>query len=80
MIMNRKALEPAYEAARSWVLQPVGRPPPGWAHMLRSGLATWLQERQEASSLAAPEVALDPRPNSSGLLTIVAAMIAEVCS
>lgn len=47
--------------------------------MLRSGLAFFLQERQEASSLAAPEVALDLRPDCSGLLTIVAAMIVEVC-
>ena len=77
--MNQKALEPAYEAARSWALQPVGRPPPGWAHMVRSGLAIWMQERQPAERLAAPEVALDPRPDCSGLLTIVAAMIGEVC-
>ena len=49
--------------------------------MLRSGLATWLQESAiKLSSLASPEVALDPRPDRSGLLTIVAAMIAEVCS
>lgn len=77
--MNWKALEPAYEAARSWTLHPVGRPPPGWAHMVRHGLATWMQERQPMGSLAAPEVALIPQPTCSGLLTIVAAMIAEVC-
>ncbi len=77
--MNREALEPAYEAARSWALQPVGRPPPGWAHMVRHGLATWMRERQPAASLAAPEVAFLKRSDYSPLLTIVAAMIAEVC-
>lgn len=77
--MNRKALEPAYEAARSWALQPISRPPPGWAHMVCSGLAAWMRERPLEGSLAVPEVVLDPRPACSGLLTIVAAMIAEVC-
>lgn len=77
--MNREALEPAYEAARSWALQPVGRPPPGWAGMVRYGLATWMRERQPEGSLAAPEVTFLKRPECSGLLTIVAAMIAEVC-
>lgn len=77
--MKREALEPAYEAARSWALQPVGRPPPTWAHVLRHGLAIWMRERPPARSLVAPEVALLKRPDCSGLLTIVAAMIAEVC-
>ncbi len=78
--MNRKALEPAYEAARSWALQPISRPPPGWAHIVCSGLATWMRERQPEARLAAPEGTRDPRPDGSGLLTILAAMIAEVCS
>jgi hypothetical protein len=78
--MNRNALEPAYEAARSWALQPISRPPPGWAHMVCSGLANWMRERQLETRLAAPEGARDPRPDGSGLLTILAAMIAEVCS
>ena len=77
--MNRSEREPAYEVARSWALQPVSHPPPGWAHMVRHGLATWMRERQPSIRLAAPEVALDPRPDCSGLLTIVAAMIGEVC-
>jgi hypothetical protein len=77
--MNNSELEPAYEAARSWALQPVGRPPPRWAQMVRYGLAIWMRERPPAVSLAASEVALPKRSNCSGLLTIVAAMIAEVC-
>ena len=77
--MNWKALEPAYEAARLWALQPISRPPPGWAHIVRSGLAIWMRERQPEGSLLAPQVALIKRSDCSGLLTIVATMIAEVC-
>jgi hypothetical protein len=77
--MNGKALEPIYEAARSWALQPLSRPPPGWAQMVRSGLATWMRERPEAGSLVASGVVPPKRSDCSGLLTIVAAMIAEVC-
>jgi hypothetical protein len=76
--MNWEALESAYEATRSWALHPVGRPPPGWAQMVRSGLATWMRERQPEVSLAAPEAFLKT-PACSPLLIIVAAMIAEVC-
>jgi hypothetical protein len=72
-------LEPAYEAARSWVLQPVSHPPPGWAHMVRSGLASWMRERQLSARHTASEESLLKRSDCSGLLTIVAAMIAEVC-
>jgi hypothetical protein len=72
-------LEPAYEAARSWALQPVSHPPPGWAHMVRYGLATWMRERQPSVRQAAPEIAPLKGPDCSGLLTIVAAMIGEVC-
>ena len=77
--MNRKELEPAYEAARSWALQPVSHPPPGWAHMVRSGLATWMRERQPSARLPMPPEALLKKSDCSGLLTIVAAMIGEVC-
>jgi hypothetical protein len=77
--MNWKALEGAYEAARSWALQPISRPPPGWAHMVRYGLAIWMRERQPAVNLAVSGVALPKKSDGSGLLTIVAAMIAEVC-
>jgi hypothetical protein len=78
--MNGKALEPAYEAARSWALQPISRPPPAWAHIVRSGLAIWMRERPSEGSLVSPDIALIKRLDGSGLLTIVAAMIAEVCS
>ena len=70
--------EPAYEAARSWALQPVGRPPPGWAQMVRTGIATWV--REEHRPTVPPAVTSQPVHLSvSPLLTIVAAMIAEVC-
>ncbi len=70
--------EPAYEAARSWALQPAGRPPPGWAHMVRTGIATWVREEHRPTvppALTSQPVHLSVSP----LLTIVAAMIAEVC-
>ena len=70
--------EPAYEAARSWALQPVGRPPPGWAQMVRTGIATWV--REEHGPTVPPALTSQPVHLSvSPLLTIVAAMIAEVC-
>ena len=70
--------EPAYEAARSWALQPVGRPPPGWAQMVRTGIATWV--REEHRPTVPPARTSQPVHLSvSPLLTIVAAMIAEVC-
>ncbi len=77
--MNHSELEPAYEAVRTWALHPVSHPPPGWAHLVRYGLATWMRERPPSVRQAVPEVALDPRPDCSGLLSIVAAMIVEVC-
>ena len=77
--MNRSELEPAYEAVRAWALQPVSHPPPGWVQMVRYGLATWMRERQPLVRQAAPPEALLKRSDGSGLFTIVAAMIAEVC-
>ncbi len=71
-------MEPAYEAARMWALHPVGRPPSGWAQILRTGMATWVQERHPPMPSQVHESA-SPRPGSSPLLTIVAAMIGEVC-
>ncbi len=76
--MMTSELEPTYETARSWALHPVSHPPPGWAHMMRHGLATWMREWQP-SVQEAPEVAVLKRSDCSPLLTIVAAMIAEVC-
>ena len=71
--------EPAYEAARLWALQPASHPPPGWAQIVRHGLATWVQERQPEANRPSPQETFLKRSHCSGLLTIVAAMIAEVC-
>jgi hypothetical protein len=71
-------LEPAYEAARSWALHPVSHPPPRWAHMVRHGLATWMREWQP-SVPQTPQEAVLKRSDCCGLLTIVAAMMTEVC-
>ncbi len=77
--MRLSALEPTYEAARGWALQPVSHPPAGWAPIVRHGLATWMQERRPATCQAAPQAPVLKRSDRSGLLTLVAAMIAEVC-
>ena len=37
--MKTLELQPAYEAARLWTVHPVSHPPPGWAQMVRAGLA-----------------------------------------
>ena len=71
-------MEPAYEAARMWALHPVSHPPPGWAQILRAGVASFVRERQ------APLVSVSHSPqgahfSGTPLLTLVAAMIAEVC-
>ncbi len=74
--MKISGLEPAYEAARTWALHPVSHPPSGWAQILRGGIATWMRERHppmKSPSLQPARLSVSP------LLTIVAAMIAEVC-
>lgn len=71
-------MEPAYEAARMWALHPVSHPPSGWAQIVRTGLAAWVQDGHPPMPLQVPEP-LAPRPRYCALLTIVAAMIAEVC-
>ncbi len=71
-------MEPAYEAARTWALQPVSHPPAGWAQISRQGIATWVRETHPP--MAAPKPSQEPaHRNLSPLLTIVAAMITEVC-
>ena len=76
--MKISGLEPAYEAARTWALHPLSHPPPGWAQILRRGIATWMRETHP--SLESPKSLPQPaRLDVSPLLTIVAAMIAEVC-
>jgi hypothetical protein len=75
--MKNLGLEPAYEGARTWAVRPVGPTPPGWAQILRCGIALWLRETQPPMKSPSPS----PQPTrlgSSKLLTIVAAMIAEV--
>jgi hypothetical protein len=76
--MKSSRLELAYEAARTWALHPVSHPPSGWAQIVRGGLASWMREKH------APMVSASLSPQSarlsvSPLLTMVAAMIVEVC-
>lgn len=77
--MKHTWMEPAYETARTWALQPISHPPAGWAQMVRRGIASLaVQGLPEVPTTPAPAPAQTHAP-SSGLLTIVAAMIAEVC-
>ncbi len=77
--MNHSWMEPAYEAARTWALQPISHPPAGWAQMVRRGIASLaVQGLPHPPTTPVPGPAQTPAP-SSGLLTLVAAMIAEVC-
>jgi len=77
--MNRSWMEPAYEAARTWVLQPISHPPAGWAQIVRCGVARLaVQGLPQSPTSSSPGLAQTPTP-LSGLLTIVTAMIAEVC-
>jgi hypothetical protein len=76
--MKTSELEPAYEAARTWALHSVSHPPSGWAQILRGGIAAWVQERHPVDASQSPEPSCK-RSGCSPLLTIVAAMIAEVC-
>ena len=76
--MKLPALEPAYEAARTWAVHPISHPPPAWAHLVRRGMAPWMQQRPPEMESPKPLSQL-ARLDVSPLLTIVAAMIAEVC-
>jgi hypothetical protein len=76
--MKHSGLEPAYEAARTWALHPGGRTPPGWAQIVRRGIATWMREPHPLMPSPSP-LPQPARLGSSKLLTILAAMIAEVC-
>ncbi len=76
--MKLSGLELTYEVARTWALHPVSHPPLGWAQLVRGGIATWMQ------GTPAPMVSSSPSREPahfevSPLLTLVAAMIAEVC-
>ncbi len=77
--MKRSWMEPAYEAARTWALQPISHPPAAWAHIVRRGMASMpMQARQQPTAPPMPAAGSAFR-QEFGLLTIVAAMIAEVC-
>ncbi len=76
--MKMPALEPAYEAARTWAVHPISHPSPGWAHIVRRGMAPWMQ--QTPAEMESPKPKPEPaRLDVAPLLTLVAAMIAEVC-
>jgi hypothetical protein len=78
--MNRSWMEPAYAAARAWALQPISRPPAGWAQIVRRGIANLAVQGQTLAPITlAPEPTYLPRSADSGLLTVLTAMIAEVC-
>ena len=78
--MKRFWMEPTYEAARTWALQPISHPPAGWSQIVRRGIAN-LPQPSNLSVPGAPSSTLGaPLQKESGLLTILAAMIAEVCS
>jgi len=72
---------PAYEAYREWALHPWLPRPPGVAHLVRGGIITWARLTHP---LPAPP-ALETRsadsacPVPTPLLTLMAAMIEEVC-
>jgi hypothetical protein len=77
--MKGPARESAYEAARTWAVHPIAYPPSGWAHIVRRGIATW--RRETPPEMGSPtSLHESTRLDLSPLLTIVAAMIAEVCS
>ncbi len=77
--MNRCWMEPVYEAARTWTLHPISHPPGGWVQVVRAGIAGLARQALPAvPTISSPRSVQTPAP-PSGLLTIVAAMIAEVC-
>ena len=77
--MKRSWMEPMYEAARTWALQPISHPPAGWAQIVRCGIANMpLPSLLEAPSTPSPTLGVTLH-KESGLLSILAAMIAEVC-
>jgi len=77
-IMKLSGLELTYEAARTWALHPVSHPPSGWAQLVRCRIATWVQETPQPLASSSPS--REPAHlGVSPLLTLVAAMIAEVC-
>ena len=72
---------PTYEACWEWALHPWLPRPAGVAHIVRGGIISWVRQMQQ-SPAPPPKVlcsADPPGPVASPLLTLLAAMIAEVC-
>jgi hypothetical protein len=72
---------PAYEACREWALHPWLPRPAGVAHLMRGGIITWvrlthLHPAPPPLEMRSPDPAC---PVAPPLLTLLAAMIAEVC-
>ncbi len=76
--MKLSGQEPAYEAARTWALQPISHPPSGWAQIVRRGIVAWVQATPLPCEVPSSESHQTPA-DFSPLLALVAAMIAEVC-
>jgi hypothetical protein len=72
---------PAYEACREWALHPWLPRPPGVVQLVRGGIITWVSQTQPPPGPPPLETrAPDPAgPVAPALLTLLAAMIAEVC-
>jgi len=73
---------PAYEACREWALHPWLPRPAGVVHLVRGGIITWVSQTQSPPGPPSLQTrAPDPAgPGAPPLLTLLAAMIAEVCS
>lgn len=75
--MKTSGLDAAYETARRWSVSPVSHPPPGWVQIVRGGVAAWVHAAPPLCPVL--ELSLQASPVTvSPLLTVVAAMIAEV--
>ena len=77
--MKRSWMEPAYEAARTWALQPISHPPAALAQIVRRGIASMSVQALYEPPATSSRVPGEALVQESGLLTIVAAMIAKVC-
>ena len=80
--MTTSPVEPLYETLRAWALHPTSVRPPGWAQMLGSGLACWMQTVQRTPVVADSQTTTvhAERPGPAELPRLLAAMIAEVYS
>lgn len=72
---------PDYEPLRAWTVSPISSPPPGWQHLLRGGMATWVRQTSAVSPAAVTHASGPPAgPGlvAAPLTRLVAAMIAEM--